>query len=101
MEKRHGKTVLMNMNKTIKENLLPKLRERYARRLREGKTRMLDELWRTTATSASMPSNSWAMRCPRPAGGRIPARQYERIEPVVRVIWLAAEQPCGNRIDSD
>lgn len=31
---------------------------------------------------------------PRPG----PERQYERIEPVVREIWLAAEQPCGKRL---
>ena len=50
--------------------------------------------------SASMRSNCWAAACP-PGAGRVhpgPERRYEVIEPVVRQIWLSAEQPCGKRL---
>jgi hypothetical protein len=79
---------------------LPKLRERYARRQREGKTRMLDELcedygyerkYAIKLLGDAVPASSGRARCG-------PARRYECIEPVVRAIWLAAEQPCGKRL---
>jgi hypothetical protein len=37
---------------------------------------------------------------PAPSGRKKPgpSRQYAVIEPVVRTIWLAAEQPCGKRL---
>ena len=90
----------MNMTRTIKDDLLPKLRERYARRQREGKTRMLDELCEDYGYERKYAIKLLGDAVPAP-GGRThpgPARQYERIEPVVRAIWLAAEQPCGKRL---
>jgi hypothetical protein len=37
---------------------------------------------------------------PQPRGGKKPGPdpQYRGIEPIVRTIWLAAEQPCGKRL---
>ncbi|HTV54445.1 MAG TPA: hypothetical protein VMI06_05970 [Terriglobia bacterium] len=39
-------------------------------------------------------------KLPAPSGRKKPgpSRQYAAIEPVVRTIWLAAEQPCGKRL---
>jgi hypothetical protein len=90
----------MNMNQAIKEDLLPKLRERYARRQREGKSRMLDELCEDYGYERKYAIKLLGDAVPEPSG-RIhpgPAPQYGRIEPVVRAIWLAAEQPCGKRL---
>jgi hypothetical protein len=90
----------MNMTRTIKDDLLPKLRERYARRQREGKTRMLDELCEDYGYERKYAIKLLGDTVPAPSGRTHPgpARQYERIEPVVRAIWLAAEQPCGKRL---
>ena len=90
----------MNMTGTIKEDPLPKLRERSARRQREGKTRMLDELCEDYGYERNYASKLLGDAVPAPSGrthpGPVP--QYERIEPVVRTIRLAAEQPCGKRL---
>ena len=90
----------MNMTRTIKEDLLPKLRERYARRQREGKTRMLDELCEDYGYERKYAIKLLGDAVPAPSGRTHPgpAPLYERIEPVVRAIWLAAEQPCGKRL---
>lgn len=88
------------MSKEIKEDLLPKLRERYARRQREGKSRMLDELCEDYGYERKYAIKLLRDALPKPSG-RVhpgPPRQYERIEPIVRAIWLAAEQPCGKRL---
>jgi len=46
-----------------------------------------------------MPSSSWAT-VPAPSGRAHPGPEprYALVEPVVRTIWLAAEQPCGKRL---
>ena len=90
----------MNMTKAIKADLLPKLRERYARRQREGKTRMLDELCEDYGYERKYAIKLLGDAVPEPSGRAHPgpAPQYGRIEPVVRAIWLAAEQPCGKRL---
>ena len=100
MEKRHRKTVPMNMTRTIKEDLLPKLRTRYARRQREGKTRMLDELCADYGYERKYAIKLLGDAVPASSGRAQPgpARQHERSEPVVRAIWLAAKQPCGKRL---
>src|SRR3954469_12207350 len=88
------------MSKELKKDWLPKLQERYARRDREGKGRMLDELcedykyerkYAIKLLGGDLPGSTG-----RPHPG--PERQYELVEPVVRQIWLAAEQPCGKRL---
>jgi len=90
----------MNMSEELKKDYLVKLIGRYARRNREGKSRMLDELcedfgyerkYAIKLLGAGLPTGS----------GRVhsgPERRYEGIEPVVRQIWLSAEQPCGKRL---
>ena len=81
---------------------LPKLRARYQNRHREGKNRMLDELCanydyerkyaiKLLRGTAAVPSGR-----PHPS----PERLYVVIEPVVRQMWLTAEQPCGTRLAS-
>lgn len=88
------------MSKELKKDWLPKLQERYARRDREGKGRMLDELcedykyerkYAIKLLGGDLPGSTG-----RPHPG--PERQYELVEPVVRQIWLTAEQPCGKRL---
>jgi len=90
----------MNMSKAIKEDLLPKLRERYGRREREGKSRLLDELCEDYGYERKYAIKLLGDVLPGPSGRPRPGppRQYERIEPIVRAIWLAAEQPCGKRL---
>src|SRR3954469_15878031 len=100
MEERHRRSVGMNMSQELKKEWLPKLQGRYLRRSREGKSRMLDELcedydyerkYAIKLLSGSLPSPSGRVR---PG----PEPQYEIIEPVVRYVWLKAEQPCGKRL---
>jgi len=73
---------------------LPKARARYERRNRKGKSRMLDELREDYGYerkyAVKLLSGALA-----PPSGRIhptPERRYYRVEPVVRKVWLTAEQ---------
>jgi hypothetical protein len=95
-----GQTGPMHMSHTLKSDLLPKLQARYGRRSRDGKSRMLDELCEDHGYE-----RKYAIRLLRdtrpPPSGRArsgPEPRYTLIEPIVRVIWLAAEQPCGKRL---
>jgi len=90
----------MNMSQELKENWLPKQQRRYARRNREGKSRMLDELCEDYDYERKYAIKLLRGSLPGPSGRRPPGRepQYELIEPMVRTIWLAAEQPCGKRL---
>ena len=90
----------MNMSQELKSEWLPKLQARYLRRNREGKSRILDELCEDYRYE-----RKYAIKLLRgslsPPSGRVhpgPQRQYEVIEPVVRYVWLKAEQPCGKRL---
>lgn len=90
----------MHISQTLKSELLPKLQARYARRSRDGKSRMLDELCEDHGYE-----RKYAIKLLRdtrpPPSGRVrpgPEPRYGLIEPVVRAIWLAAEQPCGKRL---
>jgi hypothetical protein len=90
----------MNMSKELKMDWLPKLQTRYARRSREAKSRMLDELCEDYAYE-----RKYAIKLLRGglpvSSGRVrsgPERRYAVVEPVVRQIWLTAEQPCGKRL---
>jgi hypothetical protein len=90
----------MNMSKELKKDWLPKLQERYARRDREGKSRMLDELCEDYEYERKYAIKLLGGDLP-PGPGRAPPgpeRRYQGIEPVVRQIWLSAEQPCGKRL---
>jgi len=88
------------MSQEMKECWLPKVQARYEKRSREGKTRMLNELcedhgyerkYAIKLLNGSLPEPSG-----RPRPGPVP--QYEMIEPIVRQMWLTAEQPCGKRL---
>lgn len=101
MEKRHRKKpVRMNMSREIKEDLLPRLRGRYAGRGREGRGRMLDELCADYGYERKYAIKLLRGNLPPPSGRKKPgpSPQYTSIEPIVREIWLAAEQPCGKRL---
>ena len=92
----------MNMSKELKKDWLPKLQGRYARRSREGKSRMLDELCEDYKYERKYGIKLLRGGLPAPTGRAHPGpeRQYEIVEPVVRKIWLTAEQPCGKRLVS-
>jgi len=90
----------MNMSQELKEKVLPKLQIRYSRRNREGKSRMLDELCEDYGYERKYAVKLLKGSLP-PGLGRSPPGpepQYAQIEPIVRQIWLAAEQPCGKRL---
>jgi len=90
----------MNMSKELKKDCLPKLQGRYAGRSREGKSRMLDELCEDYKYERKYAIKLLRGGLPAPTGRARPGpeRQYEVVEPVVRQIWLTAEQPCGKRL---
>lgn len=101
MGKRHRKkAVLMNMSREIKGDLLPRLQQRYAGRGREGRSRMLDELCADYSYDRKYAIKLLGGTLPPPSGSKKPGppTQYEAIEPIVRTIWLASEQPCGKRL---
>jgi len=90
----------MNMSQELKSEWLPKAQARYARRNREGKSGMLDEL-----CAAHDYERKYAIKLLTgalvPPDGRAhpgPERRYQVVEPVVRQIWMTAEQPCGKRL---
>jgi hypothetical protein len=90
----------MNMSRELKMDWLPKLQERYSRRNREGKSRMLDEMCEDYEYERKYAIKLLCGGLPPPSG-RVhpgPEPQYEMIEPVVRQVWLTAEQPCGKRL---
>jgi hypothetical protein len=90
----------MNMSQELKSEWLPKVRARYERRSREGKSRMLDELCEDHGYerkyAIKLLGGALAPPSGRPYPG--PERRYDLIEPVVRQVWLTAEQPCGKRL---
>ena len=90
----------MNMSREIKEDLLPRLQARYAQRGREGRSRMLDELCHDYHYERKYAIKLLRGSLPSPNGRKKPGpvRQYAVIEPIVRTIWLADEQPCGKRL---
>jgi len=90
----------MNMSEDLKKEWLPKLQARYARRNREGKSRMLDELCEDYQYDRKYAIKLLGGDLPGPSGRPHPGPQslYGLIEPVVRQIWLSAEQPCGKRL---
>ena len=90
----------MHMSQEMKENWLPKVRARYEKRSREGKTRMLSELCEDHGYERKYAIKLLNGSLPEPSGRRHPGPlpQYEIIEPIVRQLWLAAEQPCGKRL---
>jgi hypothetical protein len=90
----------MNMSKELKRTWLPKLRARYGRRRREGKSRMLDEVCEDHGYERKYAIKLLKDSLPPPSGRKHagPLPQYGVIEPIVRELWLASEQPCGKRL---
>jgi len=88
------------MSKEQKNDWLPKLQSRYARRSREAKSGMLDELCEDYGYERKYAIKLLGGGLPVAHGGMRPGpeRQYAVVEPVVRQIWLTAEQPCGKRL---
>jgi hypothetical protein len=92
--------VTMNMSREIKDDLLPRLQVRYQRRGRAGRSLMIDELCHDYGYERKYVIKLLGGKLPQPTGRKKPgpSPQYPSIEPVVRTIWLAAEQPCGKRL---
>ncbi len=90
----------INISKEQTSVWLPKLRLRYARRSREAKSRMLDELCEDYHYERKYAIKLLRGGLPVPTGRARPGpeRRYAVVEPVVRQIWLTAEQPCGKRL---
>lgn len=90
----------MNMSRQIKEDLLPRLKARYAKRGREGRSRMLDELCLDYHYERKYAIKLLRGTLGLPSGRKKPGPEpkYATIEPIVRTIWLASEQPCGKRL---
>lgn len=90
----------MNMSQELKSEWLPKAQARYARRNREGKSRMLTELCADhdyeRKYAIKLLTGAWASASGRAHPG--PERRYQVVEPIVRQVWLTAEQPCGKRL---
>ena len=88
------------MSQDLTMDWLPKLRARYQNRNRQGKSRMLDELCADydyeRKYAIKLLRGTVAAPSGRPHPG--PERLYDVIEPVVRQMWLTAEQPCGKRL---
>ena len=85
------------MSQELKKEALVKLQGRYERRSREGKSRMLDELCEDYKYERKYAIKLLGGDLPVPSGRPRPGPEprYAEIEPVVRRIWLASEQPCG------
>lgn len=90
----------MNMSQELKEKMLPKLQARYERRNREGKSRMLDEVCEDYGYERKYAIKLLKDSLPPSRGGPRPGPEpkYGQIEPIVREIWMASEQPCGKRL---
>lgn len=90
----------MNMSREIKDDLIPRLQARYPQRGREGRSRMLDELCHDYHYERKYAIKLLRGKLPVPTGRKKPGpgHLYAELEPVVRTIWLAAEQPCGKRL---
>jgi len=90
----------MYMSQDLKQNWLPKVRARYAQRSREGKSRMLNELCEDHGYERKYAIKLLKNSLPVASGRRRPGPEprYEIIEPIVRQMWVAAEQPCGKRL---
>lgn len=101
MGKRHRKTVGMRMSKELKKEWLAKVKTRYQKRGREGKTLLLDELCEDYRYERKYAIKLLGGKLPSSSGrGRPgPEPRYAVVEPIIRSIWLSAEQPCGKRLE--
>src|ERR1035438_10322786 len=90
------------MSQTSKREVLLKMRERYARWGREGRSRLLDEVCELCGYGRKHAVKLLNGKLPVVGGKRRrggPRPHYgEPEKAVLKVIWLAAEQPCGKRL---
>lgn len=90
------------MSQTSKREVLEKMRERYARRGREGRGKLIDEVCAMCGYERKYAIKVLNGRLPvggsgcRRGGPHLRYGDAERA--VLKVIWLAAEQPCGKRL---
>jgi len=89
------------MSELTRQEVLAKKRERYARAGKEHKGKMLDELvdlfgyHRKAAVRALRPRTTVAAPFAR---GRPKEYHSDQLLPPLKTIWLAALQPCGERL---
>jgi hypothetical protein len=90
------------MSQTSKREMLAKMRERYARRGREGRGKLIDEVCAMCGYERKYAIKVLNGKLPiggsgcRRGGPHVRYGDAERA--VLKVIWLAAEQPCGKRL---
>ncbi len=94
----------LKMSQISKREVILKMRERYGRRGREARGRLLDELCDLCGYERKHAIKVLGGKRPV-TGGRSrrggPRPRYGEAErKVVKVIWLACEQPCGKRLKS-
>jgi hypothetical protein len=93
-----------NMSQQTTREVILQMRERYGRRGREGRSRLLDELCALCGYGRKHAIKLLGGKLPVVGekdrrGG--PRRRYGAAERVVlKAIWLAAEQPCGKRLQA-
>ena len=90
----------MHMSQELRRTWVPKLQARYAGRNRQGKSRMIDEDCEDHGYERKYAIELLGGKLPPRSGRRHrgPEPQYGLIEPIVRQMWLASEQPCGKRL---
>ena len=92
----------LKMSEKSREEVLRVMRERYARRGREARKKLLDEFCELCGYERKYAIKLLGGK--RRAEGRIRRKSgskptYEAAErEVLKVIWLACEQPCGKRL---
>src|SRR4029079_5817576 len=93
-----------NMSQQTTREVILKMRERYGRRGREGRSRLLDELCALCGYTRKHAIKLLGGKLPvvgeqdRRGGPRPRYGSAERV--VLQAIWLAAEQPCGKRLQA-
>lgn len=91
------------MSQNSKREVILKMKERYGRRGREARGRLLDELCELCGYERKYAIKLLGGKLPvvggavRGRGGPRP-RYGEAERKIVKVIWLACEQPCGKRL---
>ena len=90
------------MSQESRREVLGKMVERYGRRGREGRSRLLDEVCELCGYGRKYAIKLLGGKTPIAGGGRGrggPRPRYGEAEkPVLKAIWLSAEQPCGKRL---
>lgn len=95
------------MSQNTKKEVLEKLRRRYAAAGLEHRRKLIDQAvelmgyHRKSAIRALRPKAAPVKRRKLKATiGRPRLYEPERLLPVLKVIWLAGQQPCGRRLES-